>query len=85
MTDTNKVHSGGALKAGLIGTALGAAAGAAAVALSDKKTRDKAIKQARDFKKRPISMLIECRSRLRNTWPKENVSLIKLEKTSMRR
>lgn len=37
--------------AGLLGTAVGVAVGAAAVALSDKKTRDKAIKKAKEFQK----------------------------------
>ena len=50
MSDTNK-NVGGATAAGVIGAVIGAAAGAVAIALTDKKNREKVQKAANRLQK----------------------------------
>ena len=49
--NNKKSTAGKVVGAGLVGTAVGVAIGAAAVAFSDKKTREKTLKTAKDLSK----------------------------------
>jgi len=66
MAKLKKGKKGGILKAAVAGVALGAAAGAAAVALSDKKNRLKIKKTIKDLQSKGAKSLVEARKKIKS-------------------